>query len=264
MLQRFLYSVPPASGEGVDRTPDHAARKAYRDLFPALAALRPRVWPATEEPEVVRLHVDAQAAREDIEALRREVLTIDSSARMQAAAGKLPGQFARLCLTFHLIEIAAENVRGNMGPPAQAISADTAERVRLYMREVIVPHMLRADSIMFNTPDTDHAGWIAGYILARKLDRVTTRDIVQDHKALRPPEQRQKLYSVMDSLCLFGWLEAEEPTNLAKPPTVWKVNPRVHVVYAERAQLERERRAAVKAMIDAKIAQARNATSPEC
>lgn len=253
LLQRFMFSVPPPSGEGVDRKPDYAAIKAYRDLFPALVALHPDRDKATKEVWPVCLHDHAHAAREDINELKQEMMLMDGSPRVHSAAGKMPGLFVRLCLTFHLIEIAAAKARGDIGPPVSAVSAETAERVRRYMREILLPHWLRADAIMFNTPDTDHAAWICGFILARKLQRVTVRDIVRERRALRPPEMQRTLHSIMDSLVMFGWLVDEEGRNPARPPTGWIVNPRVHLVFAEKATEERERRARVRATIDAKM-----------
>ena len=154
--------------------------------------------------------------------------------------------FARLCLTFHLIEIAAARSRQEIGPVTYVITKDTAERVRGYMREIVAPMLLRAEALMFATQQTDHAAWIAGYILANKRARITARDIIQDYRALRAPEQRRILDSTLDSLCLLGWLEAEESRNLSKPATAWRVNPRVHISFAARAAVERKRRDEVR------------------
>ncbi len=125
----------------------------------------------------------------------------DTSPRLQSTFGKWPGLFARLCLTFHLIEVAAARARGEIGPTADVVSLDIAARVRSYMRQILAPNLLRAEAIIFATKQTDHAAWIAGYILANRLDRIAARDIVQDYRQLRAPEQRDTLNSTMDSLC---------------------------------------------------------------
>ena len=80
------------------------------------------------------------------------------------------------------------------------------------------------------------------YILANRLERITARDIVQDYRPLRSPEERDTLNSTMDSLCVFGWLAPVPQRNEAKPPVAWIVNPAVHVDFAERGDAERERR----------------------
>ena len=270
MLQRFMFDVPPPQSDGVDRAPDWPAIYAYRDLFPFLAALRPGKIKYGEEPEriaVTGFHVNAYAAQDDVRALIKYVTALDSSKRLESAAGKWGGLFARLCLTFHLVEIAAARSRNEIGPHPESVSADIAERVRRYMREVLAPHLMRADALMFNTEDTDHAAWVAGYILARNLDKITARDIVQDRKALRAPEKRQTLYSIMSALSVLGWVEAVEPRNPSKPPNAWMVNPRVHLVFAKRAETERARRAAVRAHIEETIQEAharKSDAEPEC
>jgi hypothetical protein len=92
----------------------------------------------------------------------------DSSNRLKSALGKWPGLFARLALTFHLIEVADARAKGER-PITDVVQADTAKRAAAYMRDVLLPHLLRADAIMFATVQTGHARWIAGFILAKQL-----------------------------------------------------------------------------------------------
>ncbi len=102
---------------------------------------------------------------------------------------------------------------------------------------------IRADALMFSTRMDRHAVWIADYILARKLDRIVVSQILADYRPLRAPDHRSTLDDVMDSLERVGWLAAETPTRqTARAPTAWRVNPLVHVRYAERAAAERKRR----------------------
>jgi hypothetical protein len=250
MIQRLMLDVPGPQSPGLDRAPDLAARDLYHDLFPVLAALHPG-RNANGHIEHVVLHADAHAAREDIEALARVMQVMpDASPRLASTFGKWPGLFARLCLTFHLIEAAAARVRNPAGqyPPLPVVTADTANRVRDYMRAVLMPSLLRAETLMFDTAQTGHATWISQHILIHGLERITARDITRAYGALRAPEERPTLYSVMDSLCLFGWLTPIQRGE-AQPVTTWSINPRVHILYAERAETERERRAAVAADI---------------
>ena len=261
MLQRFMYDVPAPQSGGLDRAPDYPAIVAYRDLFPALAALRPaRTGDAHNRHEVVVLHRDVHPVREDINTLAVVMANMpNASKQLQSALGKWPGTFARLCLTYHLIEIAAARVRGDIGPPPGVVSAQTAARVRRYMRAVLAPNTLRADAIMFSSRQSEHAAWIASYILAGKLAVITAREIAKDYRALKAPEQRDTLDSTMDSLCRLCWLEADVPANPVKPPTRWRVNPNVHIRFAARAEAERKRRDAVREAIAAHVASLGNA-----
>ena len=74
--------------------------------------------------------------------------------------------FARLCLTFHLIEIAAAKARGDTARSPDVIPTAIAAKVRAYMRKVLAPSLFRAEAICFRTHQSGHATWIAGYILA--------------------------------------------------------------------------------------------------
>ena len=250
-------STCPAPGSRPGSRSQTPARDLYRALFPALAALHPARNPDTGYIEHVTLHTDAHAAREDIDGLARVMAAMpDASSRLASTFGKWPGLFARLCLTFHLIEAAAARVRDPSGlhPPLHVVTAETANRVRRYMRAVLAPNLLRAETLMFGTIQTEHAARIANYILAHRLERVTAREIVRAYRALRPPEERGTLNSTMDGLCLFGWLAPVPPRHEGATPIAWRVNPAVHVLFAERAEAERKRLAAVKAEIAEKFA----------
>ena len=258
LIQRFIFDVPPPCGKGQDRAPNGVALQNYRSLFPALAALRPPARTDADRQCHVVLHADAHGARESIDEMARVMsLWPDASPQIQATFGKWPGLFARLCLVFHLVEVAAARGRGDIGPPLTVVAAETAARVRAYMREVLAPMLLRADAVMFASRQTSHAAWIANFITASSLDRISAREIVQSYRQLRAPEHRDTLESTMDSLCVFGWLKPEPMRGGATRPTAWRVNPRVHTRFAERGAAERTRRDAVKAAIAAHVAELR-------
>ena len=101
---------------------------------------------------------------------------------------------------------------------------------------------------MFATDQTGHARWIAGFILAHELQRITTRDVVRAYGALKAPESKDVLTAVMASLVTIGWLEPEVPAYPMKPVSAWGVNPKVHSLFADRAARERDARE--KARVD--------------
>jgi hypothetical protein len=259
LLQRFLYCVPSGQEEGEDRRPDHGALAQYEALFPALAALRPAIaFPGAKASAVV-LAEGAHRHRLEIDLLvKAQAAMPDVSTRQKAALGKYRGIFARLALTFHLIEIADANARGiNPGPVATVLSEETARRAASYMREILLPHMLRAEALLFLTPQTGHTHWIAGYILAsdtaRDTCRVTLRDVTRAYGPLRAPERRRELVGCMETLEVMGWLSSEPPENPAKPIAAWQVNPKLHVTFAEYAAIERARRKRAQAEITASM-----------
>ncbi len=255
LLQRFLFIVAGHQSPGLDRAPNAAAQDRYDNLFPALTALHPARTADGAYPQVVKLHQDAQQHREKVESAARIMeLMPDASSHLQSAFGKWPGSFARVALTFHLIEIADARARGGPQPYLMVLSEETAKKAAAFMLDIAMPHLLRAHALMYKTPQTGHARWIAGFILSKRLERVTTRDVVQAYLALRAPETRDELADVMTNLVTVGWLEPEIPSNSAKPINSWMVNPTVHSLFAEKAERERTRRETAKAQIIAHVA----------
>ena len=209
----------------------------------------------------VTLSDEAHAAREDITTLATALAAMpDTSLQLQSVFGKWPGTFARLCLVYHLIEVAGAPLRGFVPPIQRVVSGYTANHVRDYMRTVLAPMQIRADHLMFSTRMDRHAAWIADYILARGLNRIVVSQILASYRPLRAPDHRGTLDSVMDSLERVGWLAAEVPARqTTRAPTAWRVNPLVHIRYAERAEAERKRRAEVRETIAEYVDATRNA-----
>jgi hypothetical protein len=241
MLQRFLFCVPSQQTEGVDREPKRDALSRYDAIFPRLVGLHPeRSLAAHDAPEAVRLHADAHQHREAVGRLVAAMLGMpDNSPRIKAALGKFPGIFARLCLLFHLIDVADARVSGSTASPLHVVPAEPARRAMLYLRDILLPHLMRADAVMYLTMQTGHARWIAGFILSRGFQRVTRRDVTRAYGALRAPETERELTSVMNGLVSMEWLREEEVGNPARPPAAWFVNPKIHSVFAARAEHER-------------------------
>jgi hypothetical protein len=184
----------------------------------------------------------------------------DTSNQIKSALGKWPGLFTRLCLTFHLIEIADAVARGAPMVPSAVVSAAVAARVASYMQNILLPHLLRAHAVMFSTVQTGHAQWIAGHILAKGAAQIAVRDIVQAYRALKAPEQRKELLEVMGSLESVGWVRPTPTTS--NNPSRWDVNPRVHELFTKQADAERAARDEIKRRIAETVARFRDQTEP--
>jgi Protein of unknown function (DUF3987) len=244
LLQRFMFVVPGPGVPSADRSPDAAARARYEALFGHLIRKKRPARPAGAPAPTVVLHPDAHAHREAVDELADLMKAMpDTSPKLRSALGKWPGLFARLTVVYHLVDVADAELRGDGGAvDPREVPPATAGRVAAYMREVVLPHLLRADAVMYLTPQTGHARWIAGHVLAHGLERVTKRDIVRGYGPLKPTEHQQQIAGVMESLVTMAWLAPEPSANATKAPTAWRVNPKVHVVFAERAKREKERR----------------------
>jgi hypothetical protein len=254
LLQRFMFCVPGTCLPGLDRKPDPHASHRYTALFPILAAMHPSRSLAGDGPAAVVLHEQAHQHREDIDALARAMEALpDTSLRLRAALGKWPGLFARLCLTFHLINIADARQFGTQPPVLDVVTEAVARQVSDFMHDILLPHLLRAEAVMFSTTQTTPARWIAGYILAHRFDRITTRDVVRAYRALSSPEAKDELSAVMASLVAIGWLEPEAPRNPVKPVFAWAVNPGVHTVFEAQGDREREARSKAREQLEADI-----------
>lgn len=257
LLQRFCYCVPGREEPEQDRAPDRAVADAYNDLLHTLSALTPSLNQFGDRERPVVMDEGAHRIRESVFELASALASMpDTPARLKAAYGKWPGLFARLCLIFHLIERA---VQGPQGPSVQVLREETAAKAAAYLRDVLLPHLLRADALMYATAQTGHARWIAGLILARGKPVVTLRDVVQAYRPLRAPEHRRQLLEVMSSLEAMAWIR-DPDAEPGRIPTRWMVNPAVLTTFAARAEEERTRRAeaveAIRELIARKLGRA--------
>lgn len=241
LLQRFLFAVVAQTEPGEDRAPDAAALERYRALIPALTALNPPVG-LDGSVRAVTLAADAHRHRHAVDRLARMLMLLpNGSSRRQAAAGKLPGIFARLALAFHLVGIADARARGAEHPPMTVVRPETAAMAAVFLTEIAIPNMLAADEIMFGSPGEADAEWIAGFVLAQGVERLTIRQLVQNRHAFRAPERRPALLAALEAMVAFGWLEAE-PHPPHADPSAWTVNPLVHERFRQTANAERDRR----------------------
>jgi hypothetical protein len=264
LLQRFLYSVPERQGIGVDRLPDAPAIARYHSLISALLRLAPRevmrLPSGCDIPPIVMVP-ESHRHRFEIDELARAVASLpDASARIKAALGKWHGIFARLALCFHLID-CADAVACGTRAPVQVISEATTSRTARMMREVLLPHLLRAEAVMYSSAQSGHARWIAGFILSRPSERLALRDVLQAYGALRLPERRRELLDVMESLVSMGWLRPEEQANPSRATAAWRVNPIVHTRFPSRAAKEREARAHARQHVQATLLRMAKAAS---
>jgi hypothetical protein len=128
------------------------------------------------------------------------------------------------------------------------IEAGTAAKAAKLMIDYLLPNAARFYLEILGRDQLVHARWIAGHILARKLQRISARDVGRAYGALR--SDLRAMQDAMSTLHIAGWVTADETGN-GKPPTRWNVDPRVHQLFGARAAAERHRREAERQKIHA-------------
>ena len=231
LLQRLIPIILSHGRVGRDEPTGQAGRR-YDEL---IVQLHERKHPGAP------LQFDAAALtiRQELERKHTELMTYQTMYRKLAThLGKYDGLFARLCLLWHCIEQAEGLV----------ITAHVANRVADFMRRFLLPHATAFYAgVLALSDDHDRLAQVAGYILAKKLSRVTNRDVQRGDNAMRGLE-RPEIESVFDQLEALGWLTRTPSPMWSKPPH-WQVNPEVHRRFTERAKREAVERAKRREML---------------
>jgi hypothetical protein len=110
-----------------------------------------------------------------------------------------------------------------------------------FLHRFLLPHALAFySSVLALAEDHDRLAAVAGYILAHRLERVTNRDIARGDRTMRRLSRRET-EEVFEQLEALGWLIRTSGPRPSDPPH-WLVNPLCHQLFAERAEMETERR----------------------
>jgi hypothetical protein len=190
-------------------------------------------------PEPPQFDDAARAVRERLarEHMRLQQYYEGFNRRLAAHIGKYDGLFARLCLLWHCIE----------GASTPLVTDRTAQRVGDFMHRFMLPHALAFYTSVLGVSDSyDSVSQVAGYILAKKLTRITSRDIQRSTGGPNGLERRE-VEGICDSLESLGWLYRVQGPR--RDSAHWDVNLEVHRRFAERAAREVKERAARQSAI---------------
>ncbi|MFC6460434.1 DUF3987 domain-containing protein [Paracoccus aerius] len=231
LLQRLFPIVLHPASQGTDApAPPVAAR--YGDLIHALRNPAPIAGGGT----FLQFDSDAQKVRRRLEAEHLRMQSTETISRKLAShIGKYDGLFVRLCIVWHCVE----NAQATQVP--QHITAATAERVAAFLHGFLLRHAFAFYAgVLGLSEDHDRLSAIAGHILARRLERITNRDVQRGDKAMRSLRD-QDIQPLLQQLAAMGWLERIDGPRPSSAPH-WIVNPAVHSRFSARAKAERERR----------------------
>jgi hypothetical protein len=249
-LARMLVIMARPAEVGRD-VPAPPVAQEYAKLVDRLTELSPP--PATNSFEVfvdktitLRFDAGAQALRGELEsehlALAQQWEVINK--KLAAAIGKYDGYFGRLCVIWHCIEHAHDKAL------PREVTEGTARRVADFMRRFLLPHAVAFYCGVLGLADGhDRLAAVAGYILARRLEKVTNRDIHHGDRTMRGLTRRET-DEVFEQLEALGWITR---TPGPRQGLHWIVNALVHVRFAQRAAQEAARRAATRKLIASQI-----------
>jgi hypothetical protein len=105
----------------------------------------------------------------------------------------------------------------------------------------LLPHAIAFYAgVLGLSDDHDRLTAVAGYILARKLEWITNRDVQRGDRTMRGL-QRVEIENIFHQLDALGWVDRIAGKRNTDPPR-WSVNEDVHRLFAERGAKEAERR----------------------
>lgn len=239
LMQRFMVVIGRNAVEH-DRPENAQAKRRYQELVDHLHAVQPG-------DGVVKLSEEAHEIRTSLMAYAAELADYPAlPGGLRSHLGKWSGLFARLLLVYHAIECCGRRVHPVMEP----VWISCAQRVDKLMRRYLLPHAIAYyTDILGASGDLEHARWIGGYILSKRLDVVTNRDLVQAYKQWRGMDdwRRQRVMMYLEDA---GWIvPADDERPSKRGATAWSVNANVHHVFEVLARDEAERRDRVRAEI---------------
>ena len=241
LMQRFMIIIGQNEVE-YDRPKNIRAHQDFGNLVDHLYAVTPGSEP-------VQLSEDAHEVRQSLNAYAAELADYPAlPSGLRSHLGKWSGLFARLLLIFHAIECAGNKIH----PGSCLVSGATARQVDRLMRRFLLPHALAYyTDVLGASSDLEHARWIAGHILSKRLDIVTHRDLMQAYKQWRGMDEwrRQRVLQMLEDM---GWIvpfSEEGIRSGRKGASSYGVVPAVHAMFAEKAQAEARRRDRLRAEI---------------
>jgi hypothetical protein len=204
------------------------------DIGPRIGKAPPQLFKFTpeadEELKIVERFAETESERPDVSDHMREWL------------GKLPGEFGRMALAFHIIEWAVCWPMFGDEQPDAMISKFSATLARRYLTEFVFGHARVLYNSLGGKGEYGQARIVAGLIMARGLTTITDRDLQRATKQFRGPTKENVRQEVMAELDFCNWVR---PTGavLNGRCREWAVNPAVHDGrFAEIAGAERARR----------------------
>lgn len=234
LIQRFMPVVLGAATVGED-APMPDVTGPFEDLVRALHEMKGDL--------TLQFDDEAQRIVAEVQAHHNRLQTIELVYKqLSTHIGKYDGLFARLCLLWHCIE------HPNIEDLPSRITAATAQRVRSFLHGFLLKHAFAFYAGTLDSPDGhDRLRALAAYILAHRKTELKNRDVQSSVRSFRGLKDRD-IRPLFEQLAALGWLTRVDGMRAGSPPH-WRVTPRVHTLFAEKAEEEIRRREEVRAII---------------
>jgi hypothetical protein len=247
LLQRLfpIVLLPATMGKDAPATAEVAR---YEELVERLHESFP-------EGKVLLFDDGALAVREELERKHLDLTQCSAvNKKLAAHIDKYNGLFARLCVLWHCVEHVEQPI-DLFAPDARPVlsgivSEGTVRRVAKFLHDFLLPHAVAFYGGMLGLSDEhDRLQAVAGYILARGLQKITNRDVYHGDRTMRALKKRdiEDIFAQLDAL---GWID-RIPSTRINSPSHWRVNPECHRLFQDRAKKEAERRKGAREMIAA-------------
>lgn len=237
LLQRFMIvditTRPPLPDH--DRPADPRIERQYEETIRNVWNTKPG-----ESGTIVTLSPEAQAdMRAFSDFVNRTVAGGGLPSMLIGHLSKWEGLWPRLVLVYHCWGCALAGKH----PGTTPVSARTTGRVTRFMKEFLLPQSLRFYGGLAGAGDSVYgiAQKVASMILSERSARFTSRELHRSVNAWRVTSEQNRRGAIQ-LLKECGWIIASESGRMGGE-SAWIVAPQVHVMFAERAQQERKRRA---------------------
>lgn len=237
LLQRFMIvditTRPPLPDH--DRPADPRIERQYEETIRNVWNTKPG-----ESGTIVTMSPEAQAdMRAFSDFVNRTVAGGGLPSMLIGHLSKWEGLWPRLALVYHCWGCALAGKH----PGTTPVSARTTGRVTRFMKEFLLPQSLRFYGGLAGAGDSVYgiAQKVASMILSERSARFTSRELHRSVNAWRVTSEQNRRGAIQ-LLKECGWIIASESGRMGGE-SAWIVAPQVHVMFAERAQQERKRRA---------------------
>jgi hypothetical protein len=235
LLQRFVIVRARGTGEKVDRAADARALADYRTLVARLVTMKPY-----EDMGPFTLSEEAHTHRRRVQRHVADLLLLPAVQADRALAShlmKIDGLFARVLLLYHMVDAATRQEP----QPELVVQGDLAAQVARLFIKFLLPHCIWFfRHVVGQRKGDDLVQFIANHILVKRLAVVTAREIYRARNSTTA--MTPEIETAMRALEAFQWVTPADGQSEFHP-TRWNVTPAVHTRFAERALVERRRRA---------------------